>query len=476
MGTRFLPATKAVPKELLPIGDTPTLQLVIDEALGAGIDHIVVVSSRKASPAIEPYFAPSARADRGARGAGHDDARRARPQHRLGLAGDDRATRTSRVGSATPSGAPREAVGDEPFAVLLPDELMGSSSLLAHMNGVCAQLPAAAWSRSSRCPTSDVGRYGVIDPRSPVDADGVVAVSGMVEKRRSRRGAERPRHHRPLRADPGRVRRDRRRLAPAPRRRDPAHRRVAGPGGALAVPRGRQQRRSLRHRHAARLPRGGDRAGAARRRARQASCATFLAGCRTGPRRRPTASGARKRPGWSTTSPCSSTSNSTRRAVVAAGAVWRHDARPEALVARRDRRRRRASRRRSITTGSSAPSPTSEREPADRQRRRERRARQLDVGAAVELGAVGAVHLAPPCRGRRWRARGRARRGRGTAGTGAPARSAPTPQHVLHVLAADPPLAVQASFSHSQREVLLVVAVPRRPAHVVPVGRERRQR
>ena len=58
MGTRFLPATKAVPKELLPIGDTPLLQLVIDEALGAGIDHIVVVSSR-AKPAIEAYFEES---------------------------------------------------------------------------------------------------------------------------------------------------------------------------------------------------------------------------------------------------------------------------------------------------------------------------------------------------------------------------------------------------------------------------------
>ena len=46
LGTRFLPATKAVPKELLPIGDTPLLQIVIDEALGAGIDHIVVVSNR----------------------------------------------------------------------------------------------------------------------------------------------------------------------------------------------------------------------------------------------------------------------------------------------------------------------------------------------------------------------------------------------------------------------------------------------
>src|SRR5262245_29773344 len=55
MGTRFLPASKAVPKELMPIGDTPALQIVIDEALGAGIDHIVVVSS-KSKPGIEAYF------------------------------------------------------------------------------------------------------------------------------------------------------------------------------------------------------------------------------------------------------------------------------------------------------------------------------------------------------------------------------------------------------------------------------------
>ena len=55
MGTRFLPATKAVPKELFPIGDEPALQVVIDEALGAGVDHIVIVSSRD-KPAIEAYF------------------------------------------------------------------------------------------------------------------------------------------------------------------------------------------------------------------------------------------------------------------------------------------------------------------------------------------------------------------------------------------------------------------------------------
>ncbi|TFH13269.1 MAG: UTP--glucose-1-phosphate uridylyltransferase, partial [Acidimicrobiales bacterium] len=57
LGTRFLPATKSVPKELFPIGDRPAIQLVIDEALGAGIDHIVVVSSRS-KPALDAYFAP----------------------------------------------------------------------------------------------------------------------------------------------------------------------------------------------------------------------------------------------------------------------------------------------------------------------------------------------------------------------------------------------------------------------------------
>src|SRR3954465_12827454 len=58
MGTRFLPATKAVPKELLPIIDTPALQLIIDEAVGAGIDRIVIVTSVK-KPAIEAYFQSS---------------------------------------------------------------------------------------------------------------------------------------------------------------------------------------------------------------------------------------------------------------------------------------------------------------------------------------------------------------------------------------------------------------------------------
>jgi UTP--glucose-1-phosphate uridylyltransferase len=179
MGTRFLPATKAVPKELLPIGDTPLLQLVIDEALGAGIDHIVVVSSRS-KPAIEAYFEESPEVIKALETQGrHELAERIRS-----IGSDWRATivyQDEPRGLGHAVGCAREAVGDQPFAVMLPDELMGDSSLLAHMNGVCVSSGGSVVGLK-RVPMDEVSAYGVIDPLSPVDPDGVVAIGGMVEK------------------------------------------------------------------------------------------------------------------------------------------------------------------------------------------------------------------------------------------------------------------------------------------------------
>ena len=135
MGTRVLPATKCVPKELLPIGDTPLLQLVIDEALGAGIDHVVVVSSRS-KPAIDAYFEASPEVIKALESQGRSEL-----ADRIRSIGSDwRATivyQDEPKGLGHAVGCAREAVGDQPFAVMLPDELMGDSSLLAHMNGVC---------------------------------------------------------------------------------------------------------------------------------------------------------------------------------------------------------------------------------------------------------------------------------------------------------------------------------------------------
>jgi UTP--glucose-1-phosphate uridylyltransferase len=179
MGTRFLPASKSVPKELLPIGDTPTLQLVIDEALGAGIDHIVVVSSRS-KPAIEAYFEPSPEIIATLEASG----KTALAERVRSIGADWRTTivyQDEPRGLGHAVGCAREAIGDEPFAVLLPDELMGDSSLLAHMNGVCARTGGSVVALKE-VPHEDVGAYGVIAPTGPVDADGVVPIGDLVEK------------------------------------------------------------------------------------------------------------------------------------------------------------------------------------------------------------------------------------------------------------------------------------------------------
>jgi UTP--glucose-1-phosphate uridylyltransferase len=163
----------------MPIGDTPALQIVIDEALGAGIDHIVVVSS-KAKPAIEAYFEPSPEVIDTLEASGRKElADRIR-----GIGADWRVTvvyQDNPKGLGHAVGCAREAVGDQPFAVLLPDELMGDSSLLAHMNGICASTGGSVVGLKE-VPADEVSSYGVIDPASPVDADGVVAIRDMVEK------------------------------------------------------------------------------------------------------------------------------------------------------------------------------------------------------------------------------------------------------------------------------------------------------
>ncbi len=179
MGTRFLPATKAVPKELLPIGDSPALQYVIDEALGAGIDHIVMVSSRD-KPAIESYFEPMPELVESLEAKGKADV-----AERIRSIGRD--WRVSVVYQDSPRGlghavgCAREAVGDEPFAVLLPDEIMGDSSLLAQMNAVCLDTGGSVVALK-QVPRDEVSAYGVVAPGGPVDADGVVPLTGMVEK------------------------------------------------------------------------------------------------------------------------------------------------------------------------------------------------------------------------------------------------------------------------------------------------------
>ena len=179
MGTRFLPATKAVPKELLPIIDTPALQLIIDEAVGAGIEHVVVVTSH-AKPAIEAYFADVPEVVAKLRSTGrHEMADRFEAigrDVRISFAYQDVA-----LGLGHAVGCARAAVADEPFAVLLPDEIMGDSSLLSQMCDVGAATGGSVVGLK-HVPMAEVCAYGVIDPSGPLDGHGVVRVRTMVEK------------------------------------------------------------------------------------------------------------------------------------------------------------------------------------------------------------------------------------------------------------------------------------------------------
>ena len=179
MGTRFLPATKAVPKELLPMMDTPALQLVLDEFVGAGIEHVVVVTSH-AKPAIEAYFEPAPDVVARLRATGREAM--ARTLERVGT--DLRisfAYQDTPHGLGHAVGCARDAVGDEPFAVLLPDELMADSGLLTQMIDVCERTGGSVVGLKE-VPHDEVGAYGVIAPVGAPDVDGVVGVRTMVEK------------------------------------------------------------------------------------------------------------------------------------------------------------------------------------------------------------------------------------------------------------------------------------------------------
>lgn len=181
-GTRMLPATKAVPKELLPIMERPALQFIIDEAVGAGVDHVVIVTSRS-KPAIEEYFvsAPDVEEslDRQGRTRLAEDLRRIGRQVRISFVHQD-----APRGLGHAVGRAREAVGDEPFFVLLPDELMEDSSLLLAMGEVFSHTERGVVALKAMA-SHDLSRYGIVTPvgeREPRDGGTAVPIADIVEK------------------------------------------------------------------------------------------------------------------------------------------------------------------------------------------------------------------------------------------------------------------------------------------------------
>ena len=179
LGTRFLPATKAMPKEMLPVVDKPLIQYAVEEAAAAGIEDFIFVTGR-AKQAIEDHFDISFELEKTLRERGADDRlaemRAARP-------GPGRVAYTRQgepLGLGHAVWCARNLVGDEPFAVLLADDLvMADKPCLRQLIEVHEETGGNVVAVAD-VPRAQTNRYGILD----VDSDDghLVSVKGLVEK------------------------------------------------------------------------------------------------------------------------------------------------------------------------------------------------------------------------------------------------------------------------------------------------------
>ncbi len=180
LGTRFLPATKAVPKEMLTILDRPIIQYVVDEARAAGIEHIVFVTGRN-KHVIEDHFDIAYELE--------ETLRRRNKKHALELLEKIRpsAGTTSFTRQQEPLGlghaiwCARDIIGNEPFAILLPDMLMKAPK------GCLSQMVEAYENHGGNIisveevPWEQTHNYGIIERGNALE-DEAFPITGMVEK------------------------------------------------------------------------------------------------------------------------------------------------------------------------------------------------------------------------------------------------------------------------------------------------------
>ena len=179
LGTRLLPATKTIPKELLTIVDRPLIQYAVDEAREAGIEQMIFVTGR-GKAALDDYFDIGFELETTMRERGKSLDALDPSRTEYGEIVSDRQQQPLGLGHAV--WCARYAVGDEPFAVLLPDDLMvGKPGALKQMmeayrelggNIICAQ----------DVPADKTGSYGIVTPGATKGA--ATEVKGLVEKPR----------------------------------------------------------------------------------------------------------------------------------------------------------------------------------------------------------------------------------------------------------------------------------------------------
>lgn len=182
LGTRFLPATKSQPKEMLPVVDRPGIQYVVEEAVRAGIEDILVITSR-GKGTMEDHFDRSLELEYQLETSGKTDF--LEEVRRIGkLANLHYVRQKEPRGFGDAVLAARSHVGDEPFVVMVGDEIVpeprGNEAPLIDRMCAIYEAQRASVLAVQEVPRQDIPSYGVVDPGDRVD--GAVRIKGMVEK------------------------------------------------------------------------------------------------------------------------------------------------------------------------------------------------------------------------------------------------------------------------------------------------------
>jgi UTP--glucose-1-phosphate uridylyltransferase len=177
-GTRFLPITRSQPKEMLPLLDKPLIHYAVEEAIKSGIDRIIIVTSAS-KRAIEDYFSRSPELEKYLAGKGEAELLK-RMGEISGMADFCYVLQREQKGLGDAVLTVKVVVGDEPFALMLPDDILdskvpGLQQMMAVYEKYGSGVIAVAKVREE-----DTDKYGIIEPE-PVSA-GVYRVLSMVEK------------------------------------------------------------------------------------------------------------------------------------------------------------------------------------------------------------------------------------------------------------------------------------------------------
>jgi UTP--glucose-1-phosphate uridylyltransferase len=178
LGTRMLPASKVIPKEILPVVDKPAIQVVVEEAVASGIDEIVLVLSPGRTIVLD-HFQPAVELER------HLE-ERAKPDLLKIVRLTNAPARFTTAWQEQPLGLghavlqAREAVGDEPFAAILPDDIFDCDRPCLRQLLDVAEAEDAPTVALMRVPRSEIPKYGIVEARQVHPR--LYQLTGMVEK------------------------------------------------------------------------------------------------------------------------------------------------------------------------------------------------------------------------------------------------------------------------------------------------------